>query len=135
MTVKSAKVAWIADSDMGLDWIRDVDRPNDGWWSACGRAYIGKDGFDHHLWVAVPAEWVDDSTLLGDYIGPDALDVQGLARWFPGTTANGHRDNPRSRWYVRLSTERGFKQAKEAATRCICDVSALTDPTWRKATL
>lgn len=124
--------AFLVDDDHGLDYIRDVETHH-GWFSRCGDAYVFKhanrDGRPHDVWVQIPAAWVNDTELFGDYEGPAELilDRAGLTveRWFPGTTAAGHRYNAKARWYVRIAVDVAtFQQAKAIVAHAVKQITA-----------
>jgi len=127
METAPVRVGWMLDDDLGLEWLRDVDAH--GWWSRCGRVFIERLGDDRHaIWVRCP--WVDETrSLFGEYVGPPELGNREtpLARWFPGTTAPGHHENPRARWHARFSEVERFAVAKREATRLLCAIAAHAD--------
>lgn len=116
---KPRERAYLVDEERGLDFIADVE--GRGRFSRCGDLFIEQVGkaaaAEYRVWYAVGAWAIDDSTLFGEFQGK-ALDGQDpgcalVERWFPGTTASGHRNNPRARWYVRARVGiRDFAEAK-----------------------
>jgi hypothetical protein len=117
---KPRERAYLVDEARGLDYITDVE--GRGRFARNGEAFIEHLGrgsaTEYRVWVRTSA--VDDADLFGRYTGP-TLDGQDpgcvlVECWFPGTTAAGHRYNPRARWYVRCRTGlTDFDEAKRLA--------------------